>query len=83
MENVDASYHAESDAIRENLVTQMSGAVLWTGTMTRMAEDDVTTVVECGPGKVLSGLNKRIDKRLSSLNINSVESLEKTLEALS
>lgn len=83
IQNVDASYHAESDAIRENLVTQMSGAVLWTGTMTRMAEDDVTTVVECGPGKVLSGLNKRIDRRLASLNVNSVESLEKTLEALS
>lgn len=83
IQNVDASYHTDPVNIRENLVTQMAGAVLWTGTMMKMAEDGVSQVVECGPGKVLSGLNKRIDKRLASLNVNSVESLGKTLEALS
>ena len=82
IQNVDASYHDDPAAIRENLVTQMSGAVLWTSTMSKMADEGVETVVECGPGKVLSGLNKRIDKRLGSLNVNSVESLAKTLEAL-
>ena len=83
IQNVDAKEQSDPVMIRNNLVTQMSGAVLWTGTMSKMAEDGVETVVECGPGKVLSGLNKRIDKRLGSLNVNSVESLDKTLEALS
>lgn len=82
IQNIDAAYHDDPAQIRENLVTQMYGAVLWTNTMQQMAEDGVETVVECGPGKVLSGLNKRIDKRLASLSVNSVESLEKTTEAL-
>ncbi|MFN3236635.1 MAG: ACP S-malonyltransferase [Pseudomonadales bacterium] len=83
IQNVDADFHDDPDAIRQNLVTQMSGAVLWTSTMLKMAEAGIETVVECGPGKVLSGLNKRIDKRLGSQSINSVDSLAKTQEALS
>lgn len=83
IQNVDAQYHTDPDSIRKNLVAQMCGAVLWTDTMLAMAEDGVETVVECGPGKVLSGLNKRIDKRLGSLSVNSVDSLAKTLEELS
>jgi [acyl-carrier-protein] S-malonyltransferase len=83
IQNVDADFHDDPDAIRQNLVTQMSGAVLWTSTMVKMAEAGIETVVECGPGKVLSGLNKRIDKRLASQSINSVDSLAKTQEALS
>jgi [acyl-carrier-protein] S-malonyltransferase len=83
IQNVDADFHDDPDAIRQNLVTQMSGAVLWTSTMMKMAEAGIETVVECGPGKVLSGLNKRIDKRLGSQSINSVDSLAKTQEALS
>ncbi len=82
IQNVDAQYHSDPASIRANLVAQMCGAVLWTDTMLTMAGDGVETVVECGPGKVLSGLNKRIDKRLASLSVNTVESLAKTLESL-
>ncbi|MFT5012571.1 MAG: [acyl-carrier-protein] S-malonyltransferase [Patiriisocius sp.] len=82
LQNVDADYHSNANEIRSNLVAQMYSAVLWTDTIQRLAADTVSNVVECGPGKVLSGLNKRIDKSIQSFNINSVESLAFTLESL-
>jgi len=82
LQNVDAAYHSSADAIRPNLVTQMYSAVLWTETTQRLVADGVTTIVECGPGKVLTGLNKRIDKSIEGYAINSVESLASTLESL-
>ncbi|MBD3647122.1 MAG: ACP S-malonyltransferase, partial [Pseudomonadales bacterium] len=69
----DASKHDDPDTIRENLVKQMYSAVLWTGTMQAMVADGVTRVVECGPGKVLSGMNRRIDRSLESLSIDAEE----------
>ncbi|MGK0339037.1 MAG: [acyl-carrier-protein] S-malonyltransferase [Candidatus Azotimanducaceae bacterium] len=82
LQNVDAVYHSSADAIRSNLVAQMYSAVMWTETTKRMALDGVSTIVECGPGKVLTGLNKRIDKSIDGYVINSVESLASTLESL-
>lgn len=79
IQNVHASYEADPDKIRDNLVKQMSEAVLWTGTIEHMAADGVSKIVECGPGKVLAGLNRRIDKSLVSYGINDLQSLEKTL----
>ncbi len=75
IQNIDADYHDLPDEIRSNLVAQMSGAVLWTNTVQKMVADGVDRIVECGPGKVLTGLNKRIDKSIASLSINSVDSL--------
>ena len=82
IQNVDADYCSKPEQIRANLVAQMYSAVLWTDTVRKLATDGVSMVVECGPGKVLSGLNKRIDKSLNSLSINSSDSLTSTLEAL-
>lgn len=82
IQNVDADYENTPDAIRENLVKQMYSAVLWTDTVQRMAKDGVTRIVECGPGKVLSGLNRRIDKSLESLSIFDLDSLEATVKEL-
>ena len=76
IQNVNAQYESDPGRIRANLVEQMYSAVLWTSTVERFCEDGVEIVVECGPGKVLSGLNKRINRSLKSLPINSVESLE-------
>lgn len=80
IQNVHASFETNPDKIRANLVRQMSEAVLWTGTIQQMAADGVDKVVECGPGKVLAGLNRRIDKALTSFSINDLPSLEKTLD---
>lgn len=82
IQNVDADYHEAPDAIRENLVRQMCGAVLWTSTVERLAADGVMRLVECGPGKVLAGLNKRINKEVETLALGDVASMATTLEAL-
>jgi [acyl-carrier-protein] S-malonyltransferase len=83
IQNVDAKTHTDTDEIRQNLVAQMNSAVLWTDTVRAMKAMDVATMVECGPGKVLTGLAKRIDKSIAGLNINSLESLDSVKEALS
>ena len=75
IQNVDASLQEEPDSIRANLVRQMSGAVLWTSTVQKMKALGVNTLVECGPGKVLTGLAKRIDKSMTGLNIDSLQAI--------
>jgi [acyl-carrier-protein] S-malonyltransferase len=83
IQNVDAQYCSDPALIRENLVKQMYSAVRWTESVQRMATDGVTVVVECGPGKVLSGLNRRIDKSLTSHSIYSAASLASACQELS
>ena len=68
--NVDGSLQTDADSIRESLVKQISAPVLWTTCMARLREAGCTQFVECGPGNVLSGLSKRIDK---SVPIKSIE----------
>jgi [acyl-carrier-protein] S-malonyltransferase len=60
---VDARAHASPEDIREVLVRQLSSPVRWTDTLAALAGADVTRIIECGPGKVLTGLNRRIEKR--------------------
>ena len=76
IQNVNADYCDSPDEIKDNLVKQMYSAVLWTDTITKMATDNIDQIVECGPGKVLSGLNRRIDKSVATFSINSLDSLE-------
>lgn len=80
IQNVDALYCEDTDSIRDNLVKQMYSAVLWTDSIRKMAADGIVKVVECGPGKVLSGLTRRIDKSLASFSIHSRKSLEAVSE---
>ena len=60
--NVDVAQHQDADAIRTALIEQLYKPVRWVETITYFAEQGVTRVVECGPGKVLTGLNKRMLK---------------------
>jgi [acyl-carrier-protein] S-malonyltransferase len=80
IQNVDALYCDDTDLIQENLVKQMYNAVRWTDTIGKMTADGVESVVECGPGKVLSGLTRRIDKSLVSINISSLKSFQSVAE---
>lgn len=75
IQNVGADYERDPERIRANLVEQMYSAVLWTSTIQRMAADGVTGVVECGPGKVLSGLVKRIDKSIETRGLGDSSSM--------
>uniref|UniRef100_UPI0033414A41 ACP S-malonyltransferase n=1 Tax=Castellaniella defragrans TaxID=75697 RepID=UPI0033414A41 len=80
--NVDVARPADPAAIRDALVRQAWHPVRWVETVRAMAADGVTHVVECGPGKVLTGLVKRIDSQLQVLNITDPASLRQTLDAL-
>jgi [acyl-carrier-protein] S-malonyltransferase len=72
---------AESDpvAIRNALVRQIESPVRWVETIQKMAADGVTRIVECGPGKVLTGLNKRIVKEIETLPVYDPATLRGTL----
>jgi [acyl-carrier-protein] S-malonyltransferase len=82
VQNIDAAVHDDPEEIRANLVKQMYGAVLWTDTVLMMKQIGVATLVECCPGKVLTGLSKRIDKTITSHSMNSAASMATVSEAL-
>ncbi len=80
---VDARAHERPDDIREILVRQLSSPVRWTQTLRAVSAGDVAQVIECGPGRVLTGLNRRIERRadLSFLALEDPASLEAALRA--
>lgn len=61
-QNVDAKGYTDTDRIKQNLVLQLTAPVRWTQSVQRMVEDGATHFTECGPGKVLQGLVKKIDR---------------------
>ena len=69
VQNVDATFCDDPGQIRENLVRQMYSAVLWTDCVGTIKGAGIETLVECGPGKVLAGLAKRIDRGMTAHNI--------------
>jgi len=80
--NVHASTEQNPERIRELLVEQIYSPVRWTGCVQVMVAAGAHNVVECGPGKVLSGLNRRIDKSLTSFSLEEPESLTQTVAEL-
>jgi len=80
--NVDAKSHDEPDAIREALVKQLYNPVQWTHTI-QIITDGADVVVECGPGKVLGGLTRRINKEVKSFSLDTPASMEKFLDSMS
>jgi [acyl-carrier-protein] S-malonyltransferase len=74
--NVDVKVNFEAAAIRDALVRQLYRPVQWTKTVESLSAQGITTVLEVGPGKVLTGLNKRIVKTLDCSSINAPEHLE-------
>ena len=75
VQNVLAEPCSDIDSIKSNLVTQLYSAVRWTESIQYLSEAGVTQVVECGPGKVLTGLNKRIERTMTAANLDSVASI--------
>lgn len=74
--NVSAEVESDPEAIRSLLVKQLYSPVRWTECVQSMATKGVVCLVECGPGKVLSGLGKRIDKTLASISLSSYDALQ-------
>ena len=79
--NVDVAIQTDAAAIKDALVRQAAAPVRWVESVQKMSALGITRVIECGPGKVLSGLVKRIDAQLSADAINDQASLEAVLEA--
>ncbi|SKC87130.1 ACP S-malonyltransferase [Maledivibacter halophilus] len=80
--NVTAEYYNSVSQVSKLLVKQVSNSVLWEDSVKRMIKDGIDTFVEVGPGKALSGFIKRISRNVQILNVEDMESLEKTLKAL-
>ena len=80
VQNVDATVHAGIDAIRDALVRQLYLPVQWTRCVEALVARGATRVGECGPGKVLTGLVKRIDKALDARAIGGVGDFEVTIK---
>lgn len=71
--NVDASYHENPASIRAALVRQLTQPVKWQQCVEQMAADGIARFVEFGPGRVLTGLMRKIDRSLSAINISTAE----------
>ncbi len=81
VQNVTAKAVSDAAIIKANLVSQLSEPVLWTQSVELLSGLGVTSTLECGPGKVLSGLNKRIVKGLGAASLGDLAGLEAALSA--
>ncbi|MBG2912783.1 ACP S-malonyltransferase [Proteus terrae] len=77
--NVDVIAQTDANAIREALVRQLYNPVRWTETVELIAEKGITQLLEIGPGKVLTGLTKRISKEMNAAAVNDIASLDVAL----
>lgn len=83
LHNVDADYSTNIEQIKSKLVEQLYKPVLWTSIVQEMKNLGVEKLIEAGPGKVLAGLTRRIDKSLTGSAIIDVTTLKSTIEEIS
>ena len=79
-QNVDAQAHADVETLRTRLIEQLYQPVRWTSCIEAMNAHGAEVFIECGPGKVLTGLNKRIARGSKGLAVNDPDSLSAALE---
>jgi [acyl-carrier-protein] S-malonyltransferase len=79
---VETKIHSDVEGIRAALVQQLVGPVRWTETVRALLASGANAIVECGPGKVLTGLNRRIErnKEIAMLAIEDAASLQEALK---
>jgi [acyl-carrier-protein] S-malonyltransferase len=65
-QNIDAKPYTDAESIKANLIAQLTGPVKWTQTMHRMLQDGATQFIEVGPGNVLQGLVKKVDRAVQT-----------------
>lgn len=80
--NVDVAIQDDPAAIKDALVRQVASSVRWVETVQKMASMGITHIVDCGPGKILAGMVKRIDGSVNGLAIVDQASLDAALEVL-
>ncbi len=74
--NIDVKTHDDAHAIRQALASQLTGGVNWVDTIIAFDKGGVNTVIESGPGKVLTGLNKRIVREMKAINMHTIETIK-------
>ena len=80
--NVDADTIGLGDEARDALIRQVSMPVRWEESMRALMDEGVNTFVEVGPGRVLTGLMRQIERSVASLNVEDEKSLAATLEKI-
>lgn len=80
LHNIDVTIKTEATAIRQALSAQIDHPIHWTKTIQQIVAQGVTHLFECGPGKVLTGLNKRITKEATALSLSEPQALDKALK---
>ena len=80
--NFTGELETSAAEIKNNLVAQADNPVKWIACVEAMKNFGAETFIECGVGKTLCGFNRRIDKKIKSLNVEDMDSLKKTLDAL-
>lgn len=80
--NVDAQPTVSSSEFSEKMINQIYSSVYWTQSVNYMLEQGVDTFIEFGPGKVLSGMIKKISRQAKTYNVSDIASLESTIAAL-
>ena len=80
--NADAVFLTDGDALKLSLIKQLHSPLLWEDSVKNMVRNGVNTFVEVGPGRVLSGLIKRIEPSVKIYNVGDIESLNKTVDSI-
>ena len=80
--NIGMEPHGEPASIRDRLVRQLYSPVPWTATVRRLVDSGIDAVLEPGPGRVLAGLNRRVDRRMKACAVFDPASLDAALEEL-
>ena len=80
--NVNASYVTSKDQVKELLTRQVSSSVRWQQSVEAMIADGVDTFIEIGPGKTLAGFMRKINRGVTTLNVEKIEDVDKAAEAL-
>ena len=79
VQNIDARARTDPDDIKQGLVLQLHRSVMWSKSITEIQQHGITRMIECGPGRVLSGLIRRIDKDITCTSISDTDSLNAVL----
>jgi [acyl-carrier-protein] S-malonyltransferase len=78
--NIDAEYYATGEKIKGGLVKQLTSPILWQKCMERLLDDGVESFYEIGPGRVLTSLMKRINRKIKVVNVSSLKAIKDLLE---
>jgi len=82
LHNADVSIQSDAEGIRRLLAAQLYQPVRWVESIEKIAAEGIQQIIECGPGKVLTGLHKRINKSLNTLPVFDNQSLDAALQTI-